>query len=166
MKRKVSKILFVIALIFAGILISNINKSYAAEKVVGDFTYVYDLVDGNAENVYISKYQNEPFSKSHGNAAIEMPNELDGHTIKSIGNGSLNILGKSMEDTIQGEYETQGILVMKMTLPENITTINLYAFAGITITSDQGITIPNGVKSIDNWAFANLHYSVLFYVYP
>jgi len=160
MKRKVRKILFVIALIFASILITKTNKSLAAETTVGDYTYTYDLVDGKAENVYLSNYPEKGAEGIIHLGEITIPNNLDGHVVNSIGKNdgsTMNIFGLYAYEMFLQEDSPTKVLVSDIVLPEHITKINPYALQGIE--SRARIEIPDEVVEIGEWSFANIHYS-------
>lgn len=151
MNKKVMRILLLITLMFASTLIIGTNKSYAATEnktvVVGDWTYNYELRDdGNAYNVYVSKYQNGDIPTLN-QLNISIPTELEGHSVKSVGNGVLNIIGKEKLGTVT-------VHRINIELPDGLESINDHAFEG-TDFRGWSIVIPSSVKSIGNWAFAN-----------
>lgn len=166
MESKVKKILLLITLIFASILIAEENKSLAAETRVGDYTYTYELVNGNAENVYISKY--------HGSGATEdgkfpayitlnlnIPDTLDGHTVVSVGDGVHNIFNDLMLNCIYVDpvvdNKVNKYTINEFTVPSGLKEINDYAFAGLQF-EEREVNFPNGLTTIGNWAFANSHH--------
>lgn len=156
MSKKVTRILLLITLIFASTLLICTKKSYANTEtrsvVVGDWTYVYDLEsDGNAHNVYVSKYQNGNIPGANV-LNLTIPAELDGHSVKSIGNGVKNIIGKTGRENIS----TSGVhqYWMRLTLPEGLESINDYGLEGISFHGTK-FTIPNSVESIGKWSMAN-----------
>ncbi|MBR2703843.1 MAG: leucine-rich repeat protein [Clostridia bacterium] len=147
MKLKIRNILCAILMMFIVLLISS--KSKAAETTVGGVTYTYDVVNGKAENVWVSA------GKDNFTGAI--PGTIDGYTVVSIGDGTNNILG----NRDYGHFDMTRIylpqldIVSKIEIPNTVTKINKYAF--YSVGSRQAYTIPESVVTIDDYAFAESH---------
>lgn len=156
---KLKYIIITIILIILGLIISG-NNSYAEECTVGDVTFAYNLVNGKAENVYVSAYQgNKPNKNTFKGLILEIPSSLDGHDVVSIGDGVNTILGLERSDAIPKGFRSstkEQQQFGKIILPNTLKTINSYAMYCSTL--DEIITIPNGVRNIEDFAFANIHY--------
>lgn len=153
---KIKYIVAIIALIILG-LISNVNKAYAEEYTVGDVTFAYNIVDGKAENVYVSAYKGEKPSKStFKGITLEIPSNLNGYDVVSIGDGVNTILGMHTLDAQKSGHTDYQQIYDTIILPNTLKTINNYAMYASTL--DRKIEIPNSVTKIGDFAFANVHY--------
>ncbi len=110
----------------------------------GDFEYTV-LADGTAE---ITKYT--------GSAKeLEIPSELDGCTVTSIGNDAFswcNIASVTIPNSVTtiGEGAFSLTDLTSITIPDGVTSIGNQAFWGCDFAS---VTIPNSVTSIGDSAF-------------
>ncbi len=153
-KCKLKYIITAIILVILGLITSG-NKSLAEECTVGDVTYAYTLVDGNAENVYISAYKGRKPSKyAFERITLEIPSSLDGYNVVSVGNGVNTFIGNAPA-SYSGALSSRDCVadVKKIILPNTLKKINDYAFYFYRFA--EKIEIPNGVQSIGEFAFAN-----------
>ena len=114
----------------------------------GDFEYEI-LYDGTAE---ITGYT--------GSAKeLEIPGELDGYTVTSIGDWAFDFWTSLTSVTIPDSVTSIGdwafyhcISLTGITIPDSVTSIGYGAFEDCT--SLTSVIIPDSVTSIDNYAFS------------
>ena len=147
MKQKIRKILYISIMTCIFLLIGN--KAKAATTTISGVTYTYDVVNGNAENVWVSD------GKDSFSGAI--PGTLDGHTVVSIGNGTANIYGNKDGGRWEGGqyYFPKLDPIEHLEIPNTVTKINDYAF--YSTSTQSGYTLPNSLRTIGKYAFAESH---------
>ncbi|MCR5652341.1 MAG: leucine-rich repeat domain-containing protein, partial [Ruminococcus sp.] len=123
------------------------NKGYTfVEVVLPDFEYTL-----SGSDAVINKYNSLKTD-------VEIPDELDGHTVIGFGTtfkNNTSITSVTIPDsvtTIADEAFYGCSRLTDVTLGSGLTSIGSYAFKGCQITS---VTIPNGVTSLGNYAFYN-----------
>ena len=117
------------------------------EFTSGDYTYVL-LEDGTAE---ITGFSSE-------NEVVEIPAELDGHPVTSIGNKAfdfnLHVQSVVVPEGVTNIGErsfSRCLSLTSITLPESLTTIGVKAFSECMIIEE--LVIPNNVKVIEEETF-------------
>lgn len=131
----ISKLLLVTVIMVAVMLTAKLNKSYAAECTVDNIKYVYETdSNGNAINVTIDG------TNSTRKNIIYIPDQLDGHTVVSLGKGDRFVTGSTSgyiisaactiadKEPMTEEFINGTDLVTRFVIPEHVTRINDNAF--------------------------------------
>src|SRR5450759_4224516 len=125
--RKVLSVFIAVCLVlslFTGVF-TSVPSARAADA---DFSYI--LNGTTPETAKITGY-------TGSGGAVTIPGMLGGYPVTSIGDSAFN--------------STQGHLLTSVIIPNSVTSIGNYAFAGCRgVTS---VTIPSSVTSIGNYAF-------------
>ncbi len=126
--RKILSLLMSLAMILTALPLSGVTAfAQDGTHTSGNFEYAV-LEDGTAE---ITDYT--------GSAeTLEIPSKLDTYTVTSIGDEAFG-------------YNDDLVSLTSVTIPNSITNIGNYAFAGCF--SLAGVTIPDSVTSIGEYAF-------------
>lgn len=124
----VKKILLIVIAIFLGIVAFGDKEVNAATTTVDNVTYIYDVINGNAENVMIDD-DNSTLPKWPNLIAI--PNSLGGYPVVSLGDGTGAISNKACIrfNGSKTEYAFK--------LPNTVTTINENAFQFCDLVSNN-----------------------------
>ncbi len=138
-------------------------------------TWIYTLVDennkteGDSNNFQCVKINSlENFGNKNG--VLEIPSEIDGKEVISVGNGQSNILQNLKSN------ESTNVTITNIEFPDSVKFINNKAFSGLTtLTSITGwdnvteignnafnecdglteIVLPNSLKTLGQYAFSN-----------
>lgn len=147
MKRIAWLVISLLLCFAAGAAAENIQPVPAETYEYGDYAYRL-LEDGSAEII------------SYAGAALELeiPGELDGHAVTSIGDFAFSwrgsLTGITLPDSVtsigEAAFYSCGSLT-GITLPDGVTSIGNSAFNWCD--SLTGVTLPDGVTSIGNSAF-------------
>ena len=126
------------------------------EEIVGDYKYAYTVNGGNAT---ITKFLGPVNPANTGPYDIEIPTELDGHTVTAIGSAAFQGYSALRKVTIPDSVTSIGTLAFSnlsnlttLSLGKGIKTIGQYAF--FTCNHLPSVTIPQSVTSIGTLAFA------------
>ncbi len=119
--RKLTSVLLAVIMAFSLFTIAPITASAATS---GDFVYRV-LIDGTVE---IHGY-------SGSAEVLEIPSEIGGYRVKSIGEGAF----------------LNSTSLVSVTIPDSVIYICCQAFSGCT--SLESVSIPDSVTGIDSWAF-------------
>lgn len=144
MKKKILSIMLTFS------MLAMFMPCIASAETYGDFEY-----ERNGSGVTITAYNNN-------NSDIEIPAEIEGLPVTSIGNfafrwGNNGVTNLIIPDSVTsiGNETFNGCDDLKtVNIPDSITSIGKMAFQGCGLES---ITIPGSVKEIDNDAFRACH---------
>lgn len=160
MKRKVGVLLTILAsatlllLVFSPKAKASENKTYEFWQKHANVTWEYELDDnGNAINMRIKEYNSgisewnsDEWMLSHG---LDIPSEVNGHTVVSLGDGKNTIFG-----SVQEEDGGHGSKVSYVRVPNTVKKINAYAFYGKYEKCFDTIYLPDSLEEIGEYAFA------------
>ena len=140
MKKKILSIMLTFS------MLAMFMPCIASAETYGDFEY-----ERNGSGITITAYNNK-------NSDIEIPAEIDGLPVTSIGNfafrwGNNGVTNLIIPDSVTsiGNETFNGCDDLKtVNIPDSVTSIGKMAFQGCGLES---ITIPGSVKEIDNDAF-------------
>ncbi len=151
------------ALVITSLSTTQVAKAATSSIEVDGITYEYiGIEDGKyAENVVIT-------STDISISNIEVPEELDGYTVYSIGspqqqfikNDQFSTKNKSVSITIKAATEIYAnafkdvTRLKEITLPESLEIIEDNAFSN---TALQEITLPESLETVGDGAFANIN---------
>ncbi len=181
------------AVISATVLMLSVPcvTAYADDEEVEVITsgdYAYTVLDNGTAQIYggtaDDEYGDTPVAAYTGSdEEIEIPSELDGYTVTSIGDYAFlscgTLVSVTIPDTVTsiGEYAFQNCeLLVSVTIPDSVTVIDDGAFCLCESLSEAelpdsitqigsnaftscntlvGVTIPASVASMDNSSFAD-----------
>lgn len=124
----IKKILLIVIAIFLGIVAFGNNDVKAATTVKDGITYIYDVIDGKAENVMIDD-DNSTLPELPN--LIVIPNSLDGNPVISLGDGT-GAISKTAILKFNGNK-----VKYTFKLPNTVTTINENAFYRCNLVSNN-----------------------------
>ena len=143
-----------VAVLVALLMVLGVTAALADDAEVPTYTcgdYEYQLLDDGTAMIAIY----------NGDARnLEIPREVDGHTVTSIGNGAFYLCDRLASITIPDSVNNIGAVAFyecrsldTINIPDNVTSIGDATFYGCrNLTS---IIIPESVTSIGNSAFYN-----------
>ncbi len=147
MRTKFKKLTSVMLAVIMALSIFTVAPITASAETSGDFKYKL-LADGTAE---ITEY-------SGSAKALEIPSEIYGYTVTSIGDFAFRDCESLRNITIPDSLKEIGVWsfgyctsLTSVTIPDSVTSIGSHAFYGCE--SLRNITIPDSVTSIGSWAF-------------
>ena len=115
----------------------------------GGYKYAYKVnTDGTAT---ITKFLGPDDSTSTGTYDIEIPTELDGHTVTGLGKHSFAYRYKYSRYDRDFQENSFGSSIHSVTIPQSVTSIGEDAFRECSALTN--VTIPQSVTSIGNYAF-------------
>lgn len=148
MKKKVLSFVVVLSMLSAMLLV----PMSASDVTSGDYTYT--VTDGYAT---ITGY-------TGSEANLTIPSEIDGYTVKVIGQGAFSQNSTLQTVVLPDTVETierlafENCTFSSIDLPDSVTSISMYAFAGAKLTY---INLPSSLTTINSLTFIcpNLAYA-------